>query len=153
MQTKVNHLGVLVKALLPDSRNFAAVTEQLDSLLGEEEEDEDEDGGLTLPLIRMQAIKQNAHDLTWDNNFVPAYMYTVGDIGYIPGGEDFNSFVVLKNVIKDNLVLLDTVQEIHGTHHPHTMGRMFARQELQSFPAPGGFYGYAVLTGSRSVQN
>lgn len=143
MQTKVNHLAVLTKALLPSSGERTVVSQRLDDMLGDENEDEDDESEeLTLSLIRMKAICSNAHDFTWHNNLVPAYKFTVGDLGYIPDGGDFTSFVLLTNVLRDGLAYIDTVQSAHGTQF--SMGTHFHKQELQSFPVPYGFTGFVA---------
>ncbi len=126
VQQKVSHLAVLAKSLLPSSDDTALVSSRLSSILyysrpsipfsrdddddDEGEEEEDHDGGRIakgqptagLAKIRMAAILANTHSHTWARNVVPAYMYAVGDIGYVPrGGEDCTSFVVLSNVVTD----------------------------------------------------
>ncbi|KAF7795151.1 hypothetical protein EIP86_006299 [Pleurotus ostreatoroseus] len=145
VQTRVNHLAILTKALLPSSGERTIVSQRLDDMLGDEDEDEDEEHEeLTLPAIRMKAISSNTHNFTWHNNFVPAYKFHVGDLGYIANNGDFSSFVLLTNVLEDGLTVLDTVKSAHGTQW--SMGTAFHKQELQSFPAPCGFTGWPIVT-------
>lgn len=139
---------MLTKALLPSSGERAVVSQRLDDMLRAEGEDEDDEGEeLTLSLIRMKAISCNAHDFTWHNNLVPAYKFTVGDLGYIPDGGDFTSFVLLTSVLKDGLAYIDTVQSTHGTHF--SMVTHFHKQELQPFPVPYGFTGFVFRVDDR----
>ena len=132
---------MLAKALLPDSDDHAAVSAIFEEILGDDE-DSDDFVEPTLPLIRRVAIDAKTHTHTWSNNFVPAFLFTVGDIGYIPPGEDFGSFVILGNIIKDGLAILDTAQSSRGFHtrwKPH-----ITRDEIQPFPAHGDYTGYGL---------
>ena len=136
LQLKIHHLAVLAKALLPSSDDYSVVDGRLQEILGNEEEDVEES---TLSLIRTIAIKAQTHSQTWSNKFVPPFTFTVGDIGYIPAGEDFKSFVVLRNCIKDELAHLTTEQESSGLHTRWAGG--VTHQQLQSFPVHDGFSG------------
>ena len=139
-QLKINHLAVIVQALLPSSSDSAAVSSRLGALLeedqGEEEEEEEEiRGKLTLREMRIAALEVNAHQQTWRQSTVPAYTYAVGDLGYIPRGGDFDSFTVLCNVLHKKMASWDITQHAEGNQFswedsPHR------RQDLQAFSFP-----------------
>jgi hypothetical protein len=133
LQSKINHLGIIVRSVLPSGDdNLAQTSFRLDELLGDEDEELDE---LSLPMIRMAAIRGRTHGHSWANNFVPAYMFDVGDYGYVPPGEEFGAFVKLGNVLHDELASWEIAAQASGRLEHFDAGR-FERQELQPFLLP-----------------
>ncbi|KAG1888089.1 hypothetical protein F4604DRAFT_1915996 [Suillus subluteus] len=53
---------------------------------------------------------------TWYERNVLADKFPVGDIGYIPVGGDFGSFVLLGNIITGEKAALNLSQQLHGEH-------------------------------------
>lgn len=150
MQRKVNHLGLLVRSILPGEDEVSAAASRLQQLLGDDEDEEAEP--LSLPLIRMSAIRARSHGQSWNNNFVPAHMFRVGDIGYVPPGEDFKSFVKLKNILDAGMIELEINPFATGWKTHMQMGH-FDRQQLQPFELPGGVSGYDFLYLNQSATN
>lgn len=74
---------------------------------------------------------------------MPADKFSVGDIGYIPVGGDFGSFVLLSNVIKDGKAVLNLCQRWHGEHWcwEHVP---IQRQPLQAYELPEAVAGWPV---------
>lgn len=140
LQHRINHLTVLIRALLPGSSDVTRVSERLQHLLGEDTEEEEE-VSLSLAQIRVAAISVGNHDHTWSQNTVPPYKYSVGDLGYIPEGKDFDSFVVLCNVLKDGTADLNTNQLATGSQSSWVNG-FINRQQLQPFFYPPNLSGY-----------
>ena len=131
---------MLIKALLPSDNDHQAILERLDEMLDDSEEVQE----LSLRSIRMAAINSRTHSQAWSNNKVPPYLFTVGDIGYIPPGQDFGSFVVFQNVFKDDLAVLDAVNASHAEHTQWETGGVpgITRVPLQAFPAFNDYSGY-----------
>lgn len=142
MQYRVNHLAVLVRALLPSSGDANTLNERLSHLLGEDSEDSEQTIS-SLAQIRAAAILTGSHDHTWRQNTVPPYKYHVGDLGYLPKGKDFGSFVVLCNVLKNGDTSLDVSQHATGWQSSWNNG-FLQRQELAPFPQPPNLSGCAL---------
>ncbi|PSR79847.1 hypothetical protein PHLCEN_2v6893 [Hermanssonia centrifuga] len=191
VQQKVSHLAVLAKSLLPSSDDSALVSSRLSSILyysrpsipfsrggggdddddeGEEEGEDHDDGRIAkgqptagLAKIRMAAILANTHSHTWARNVVPAYMYAVGDIGYVPraGGEDVTSFVVLSNVFtapdaerfdRRGNACLGVSESAHGWQR-YLQGA-FQEQKLQPFALPqNAVSGWPIVLSAGTRQN
>ncbi|KAG2143431.1 uncharacterized protein EDB93DRAFT_1156157 [Suillus bovinus] len=142
MQKKINHLVTLARALLPSGRQSPVLPTQLEALI---EETEFETPSLTLQQIRnLSWTAEGAHDHTWYERNVPADKFSVGDIGYIPVGGDFGSFVLLGNVIKDGKAGLSLSQRSHGEHWcwEHVP---IQRQPLQAYELPEAVAGWPVV--------
>lgn len=181
-QIKINHLTLLARALLPQNDSPQVARERLDSLVqiiergsdeaADENADEDEfdlidyysDGAgedsVTLSKLRSLAIKSATHSQTWSHNFVPPYLFQVGDIGYVPprprGEVDeagaleaymgFERFVRICNMLDESQEEPEEAEEADfeveedakGWATLHDFGR-FERRDLQSFEA--GFEG------------
>ncbi|KAG2035504.1 hypothetical protein BDR03DRAFT_962428 [Suillus americanus] len=141
MQKKINHLVTLARALLPSGRQVPVLPTQLEALI---EETESETPSLTLRQIRdLTWNAEGAHGHTWYERNVPADKFSVGDIGYIPVGGDFGSFVLLSNVIKDGKAILRLSQRSHGEHWcwEHVP---IHRQPLQAYELPEAVAGWPV---------
>jgi hypothetical protein len=68
---------------------------RVESLLGDGVE---EGFGPSLRQIRMSNLNSRSHDHSWSERTVPPHKFSVGDMGYIPMGKDFESFKTLKTV-------------------------------------------------------
>lgn len=141
IQKKINHLVTLARALLPSGRQSPVFPTQLEALI---EETESKTPSLTLRQIRdLTWNAEGAHGHTWYEKNVPADKFSVGDIGYIPVGGDFESFVLLSNVIKDGKAALSLSQRSHGEHWcwEHIP---IHRQPLQAHELPEALAGWPV---------
>ncbi|GJF00383.1 hypothetical protein PsYK624_166700 [Phanerochaete sordida] len=122
---------------------------------------------LTLRRLRDVALRAGTHGVAWSNNFVPPYLFRVGDVGYIRpqtskadtsaaaekpealwayGG--FDRFVRVCNVL-DDAVHGEAALEVRPDHGGWTMsfdGGRFEKTELQAFEAGGGVLGWPILT-------
>ncbi|KAG0707229.1 hypothetical protein DFH29DRAFT_823835 [Suillus ampliporus] len=141
IQKKINHLVTLARALLPDGRRSPILPTHLEALI---EETESETPSLTLRQIRdLTWNTEGAHGHTWYERNVPADKFSVGDVGYIPVGGDFGSFVHLSNVIKDGKAELGASQRSHGEHWCWEH-RPIRRQPLQAYELPEVVAGWPV---------
>ncbi|KAG2107712.1 uncharacterized protein F5147DRAFT_577531 [Suillus discolor] len=141
IQKKINHLVTLARALLPSGRQSPVLPIQLEALI---EETESKTSSLTLRQIRdLTWNAEGAHGHTWYEKNVPADKFSVGDIGYIPVGGDFESFVLLSNVIKDGKAAFSLSQRSHGEHWcwEHIP---IHRQPLQAYELPEAVAGWPV---------
>jgi len=139
MQMKINHLVTLARALLPGDRQSPVLPEKLEALI---EEIESKPSSLTLRKIRDLILDaEDGHNHTWYERTVPADKFFVGDIGYIPAGEDFCSFVLLCNIIKDGKVAFSTTQEWRGEQWCWEQSPMRG-QPVQAFEMPGFVAGW-----------
>jgi len=138
MRKKINHLVTLARALLPSGRQSPVLPTQLEAMI---EETEYETPSLTLRQIRNLTWNvEGAHGHTWYERNVPADKFSVGDIGYIPVGGDFGSFVPLSNIIQDGRAALSLSRRSHGEHWcwEHVP---IHRQPLQAYELPEGVAG------------
>lgn len=145
MQQKVNHVTYLARALLSSSEDTVSIISRLNKLflgITEEEWDEDRDH-FSLRYIRMAAIKANEQQESWFDNTVNPYQLTVGDVGYVPTGKDFKSFVVLCNVLDEGS--LHVVTEAYATQGSWNNGFRH-NQQLQAFVLPRNIYGHVPFT-------
>lgn len=150
-----------------------------DSSEPDEDEDEDEETLLirwkdpsaqkdkeevSLRNLRLFALKNARHAQTWSNNFVPAFLFRVGDIGYVPPSsakdlEDdikaktpayggFHRFVRICNIFDDEDGDDDEDMEVEedatGSSMSFDSGR-FGRTELACFEAGESIYGFVQL--------
>ena len=178
-QMKLNHLTLLAKALLPGDDSppvageyLSTVMHEISSASDEPDDDEDEEAVLarwkagsasipTAPLslskLRLFAIQNSKHVWSWSNNFVPPYLFTVGDVGYIPpptaaadeseqslpAYTGFDHFVRLCNVLEDAMDEdgeLDVEDEATGSTTSFDFGRL-DRGQLEGFEVGGGIFG------------
>ncbi|KAI0087609.1 hypothetical protein BDY19DRAFT_892908 [Irpex rosettiformis] len=159
LQMKINHLGLLVRSIFPSGDDsFHEATTRLDELLVDDDNEEAEP--LTLPMIRMAAIRARTHGQSWANNFCQAHQFAVGDIGYVPNGdrkiecerERWKDFVRIGNVLQDGIVELEVTEHATGRKMRFEHGR-FDREELQPFELPGGVYGWPLVMEAGTRQN
>lgn len=142
MQLKLNHLGLLVRSILPSDDQISVASDRLKEILGDDEDEEADP--LSLSAIRMAAIRARTHGISWNNNFVPAHMFHVGDIGYVPSGGDFKSFVLLKNVLQDGVTEWEVNDAATGWKTHFGPGG-FNKEQLQPFELPGDVSGYVIF--------
>ncbi|KII83852.1 hypothetical protein PLICRDRAFT_444120 [Plicaturopsis crispa FD-325 SS-3] len=139
MRDKINHLLALVRGILPAESEPPALSERAQSLL----EAADDGMCLTVAAMRASSLNAKAHAHTWSERSVPANKFAIGDLGYIPQGKGFESFVLLRNVVKDGLVVFDLTQEAYGTQW--TWKNMpTSRQALEGYDLPGDVKGWAI---------
>ncbi|KAH8084920.1 hypothetical protein BXZ70DRAFT_567025 [Cristinia sonorae] len=155
LQQKISHLGLLARALLPDEGNAAEVSAQLSEMIDGDEDDEDNDftsHTISLRQIRLSALSMKNHETMWRNGSIPAFKFSVGDLGYIPEGKDFDSFCKLQNVMTDGLASFELAHSVLGWQGCWE-GPYRKRQDLQAFPAPFDVWGWAVVVPSGSEQD
>lgn len=159
-QKKINHLAILVKAVLPSSSDVSAVSKYFQKFLQEgsvnEEDEEDEEfeainKTLSLRQIRTFALESEVLLHTWRNNNVEPHRYAVGDIGHIPEGGDLNTFTVLCNVLGTaGAAGMEVQHDAFGEKFSWDRGFASGKEELRAFDFPGGVKGYDIhsdLTG------
>ena len=139
MQHRINHLTVLIRSLLPGSSDASAVNERLQLLL-EGDSEEEETVTLSVSRLRRMAISADNHDHVWSQGIVTPYQYNVGDLGYVPEGKSFESFVVLCNVITDGKLSLGLDHLATGWQSTWVNG-FINRQRLDSFLYPPNISG------------
>ncbi|KAJ7141866.1 hypothetical protein C8R43DRAFT_584498 [Mycena crocata] len=127
---KLTQLTALVCGLLPSGSNPPGLPSQLRSLL---------DGNdpytisLSLRQLRMLSIEDNTHGYVWQKgSSIPPHKFHVGDFGYIPTGEDWNTFVVLGNILRDGLAALGVENKTSGVQWCWK-DRPMRRSDLESF--------------------
>ena len=185
-QIKLNHLSLLAKALLPANDELGAAQTYLGTLTRriatsddlEEDEDDDEEAVLvrwnasavqepkedvSLRNLRLFALKNSRHLQTWSNNFVPAFLFRVGDIGYVPSTSDvgensdtevytasyggFQRFVRICNILDSedghNCDDFEVDEDTSGSMTSFQSAR-FSRTDLEGFEIGGGVFGFVV---------
>ncbi|KAH7921126.1 hypothetical protein BV22DRAFT_1132533 [Leucogyrophana mollusca] len=140
MQKKINHLVTLARGLLPSGHEPAVLPPRLLTLV---EDNESAAPSLTLRQVRDLSFTLRCHDHTWYERSVPAHKFAVGDLGYIPAGETFTSFVRLRNVLEDHLVALDVSTKAFAEHWCWE-NMPISREPLESYALPGDVNGWAV---------
>jgi len=155
LQQKISHLAVLARALLPDVSNAAEVSARLSEIIDADGDEDDSDSHhttLSLRQIRLAALSSANHAKMWRARTVPAYKYRIGDLGYIPDGKDFGSFVVLQNVVADGLVSFELVHNATGWQGCWDRG-FRQNTDLQPFPAYMNAYGWAIVVPPSTEQD
>ncbi|KAF9456391.1 hypothetical protein BDZ94DRAFT_1229713 [Collybia nuda] len=115
---KITHLVALARGLLPTKNDPPELSPRVKALLSS-------DGGadlqysqpkLTLRQVRLSNIEAKTHEHAWnENSCVQAHKFSVGDFGYVPKGKDFDEFIVLGNVFKDELAFFPTESRASGS--------------------------------------
>lgn len=132
MQKKINHLVTLARSLLPSGSQQPLLPSKLQELI----EDSDFDTPcLTLRQVRDLTFHAGAHEHSWYERNVPACKFSVGDLGYIPRGKDWSSFVRLWNVVEDDAGALKPSFKANGEHWCWE-NVPIRRQPLQAFEMP-----------------
>ncbi|KAH7905878.1 hypothetical protein BJ138DRAFT_1226523, partial [Hygrophoropsis aurantiaca] len=140
MQRKINHLVTLARSLLPKGHGPAVLPPKLLNLV------EDNDfavPSLTLRQVRDISFDLSSHDHTWYERSVPSHKFSVGDLGYIPSGKSFESFVRVRNVLDDRLAAFDVSTKASGDHWCWE-NTPIQREPLQGYSLPENVTGWAV---------
>ena len=90
VQRKINHLTQMLHAVLPSSHSVGHPP-KLQGLLSEYEEDGPRTAA-SLRNIRLASLKLGACPSAWREPLVPAYKYSVGDLGYLKEPGEFFFF-------------------------------------------------------------
>ncbi|KAG9311060.1 hypothetical protein JVU11DRAFT_8964 [Chiua virens] len=132
MQQKINHLVTLARSLLPSGSERPELPSKLQKLI----EDSDVDAPcLTLRQIRDLTFHTGTHEHSWHERNVPPCKFSVGDLGYVPKGKDWNSFVRLENIVQRDAGALKVSHRAHGEHWCWE-NVPIQRQPLQAFETP-----------------
>lgn len=140
MQKKINHLVTLARSLLPSDSQQPLLPSKLQELI----EDKDWNApSLTLRQVRDLTFHAGSHEHSWYERHVPACKFSVGDLGYIPRGKDWNSFVHLRNVIENDPRALKLSFKANA-HHWCWEDVPLERQPLQAFELPMNVSGHVL---------
>lgn len=150
-QQKINHLSLLLNALLPSLADAQVVSDRMKLLLNEDEEKYGR-AQSSLRQLRLAAFKSKSHEQVWRQKLAPAFKYAVGDLAYVPEGESVASFRVLRNIFQDELGCMDVVHNAHGNQFSWETGAA-NRQELHAFPSLDGRYGWPIVLPTGTSQN
>ncbi|KAG8215241.1 hypothetical protein J3R82DRAFT_8789 [Butyriboletus roseoflavus] len=132
MQKKINHLVTLARSLLPSDREAPGLPPKLQEII----EDNDFDTpSLTLRQVRDLTFHAGGHEHSWYERNVPACKFAVGDLGYIPRGKDWHSFVRLGNAVENDAETLKLSFRAKGDHWCWKDWPM-QRKALQAFEMP-----------------
>ncbi|CAL1697986.1 unnamed protein product [Somion occarium] len=154
VQRKVAHLAVLARALLSDLEEPRTLSDRLNLLLGDDEDEELEVDQCLLSLrqIRMAAISANRHDHVWRPNTVPAYKFRVGDLGWIPAGRIFDEMTIICNVLDAKTAALEIKQTAIGWQGSWE-GGFRTKQDLEPFLLPNDVHGWPVIVPAGTKQD
>ncbi|KAH7882155.1 hypothetical protein F5I97DRAFT_1817508 [Phlebopus sp. FC_14] len=144
MQKKVNHLVTLARALLPSGSRSPELAPELQRFI---DDNDFEAPSITLRQVRDLTFDTDGHNHSWYERNVPAGKFSVGDLGYLPPGKGWDSFVRLLNVANDGLVKLQTSSKSIGEHWCWEEVPI-RRQPLQAFEMPGNINGWPVAVPS-----
>ncbi|EIW76700.1 hypothetical protein CONPUDRAFT_157874 [Coniophora puteana RWD-64-598 SS2] len=140
MQRKVNQVIALIRGLFPKDGQEAVLSQTAERFV----EDSDFDVPLvTLRQIRDASFANGAHDHMWYERSVKAHQFAVGDVGYVPEGEKFGSFVRIRNVLEDKLVELD-VENKRSAESWNWKAWPMRREQVQPFELPQNVAGWPV---------
>ena len=139
VQRKINHLTQMLHAVLPSSHSVGHPP-KLQGLLSEYEEDGPR-AAASLRNIRLASLKLGACPSAWREPLVPAYKYSVGDLGYLKEPGNFSSFHFIGNVIQDRSGSVPLVQAQHGSQ---TQWYTTGQTKLEPFPCPGNRHGCVI---------
>jgi len=137
MQRKINHLVTLAQGLLPSEGDPPGLSAQLQELMDNETEDTT---SLTLRQVRNLTLNANQHDHSWSERTVPPHKFIVGDLGYVPHGKGFESFVTLRNVLRDGLAQFALESKASADHWCWAQVPI-RRQPLDAYALPGDVSG------------
>jgi len=147
----MSHLGMLLRSIFPGDAEATLVHARLKRLLHEDDDEEEDDfvdvSRVSLAQIRKAAISSNGHDYAWHNNRITSHKFSVGDLGYLPSDAEGNfsdSFVVICNVIQDQMVNVDVVANSLGEQGAWE-GGLRKKQTLQPFCLPYNVHGWPVV--------
>ncbi|KAJ7279106.1 hypothetical protein C8J57DRAFT_1502930 [Mycena rebaudengoi] len=131
---KLTHVTTLLRGLLPST--VPGLPLRVKSALSADF-NLDSTSSLSLQQLRMLSIEANAHSHVWQkNSSIPPHKFSVGDIGYIPPGSDWESFCLLENVIDKGLASLAVEKKASGVQWCWMDGSV-GNSVLHSFDLPG----------------
>ncbi|KAJ7041231.1 hypothetical protein C8F04DRAFT_1080699 [Mycena alexandri] len=113
---QLTQLTALIANLLPPSNDPPGLPTQIKNVLSARD-DSWAPSPLSLRQLRMLSIEADGHSYVWKTNTsIPAHKFSVGDIGFIPGGKGWDSFVTLGNVFEDGLADFPVKRDASGVH-------------------------------------
>ena len=115
---RLTHLVSVIEGLLPPDDAPIALPTRVKALIEDQAEEETfvSTSKLSLRQMRLSNIEAGVHNHIWhENGGVPPDMFSVGDFGYIPSGNDFKKFVILGNVIRDGSAKFVVQDSAHGS--------------------------------------
>ncbi|KAG6908041.1 hypothetical protein DXG01_006403 [Tephrocybe rancida] len=143
---QISHLVTLTKGLLPADKAPIRLSPRVQALIGSHDDYEDEDDfyrtpkkpKLDLRQLRLSNLDADTHDHAWnENGGIPSHKFSVGDYGYIPEeGKGFDDFIVLGNILKEELAVFATESYARGTHWSWKDIPVH-HAPLEPFPLPG----------------
>ncbi|EPS97302.1 hypothetical protein FOMPIDRAFT_1061898, partial [Fomitopsis schrenkii] len=140
-QHKINHLTQTLNAVLPSSHSSDHASKLHELLQDHEDYATPSNAPLSLRRIRLALLELGACSNAWREPLVPAYKYSVGDLGYLKDPGDFSSFHLICNVIQERSDSVPLVQAEHGSIVQwDTMGKTM----LDSFACPGNRQGWSI---------
>ncbi|KAJ7073266.1 hypothetical protein B0H15DRAFT_869336 [Mycena belliarum] len=130
---KLTQLTALVASLLPSGSEPPGLSPQLRQTVGTADESY---GTQNLRQLRLLGLEGNSHGYVWNkNSSIPPHKFTVGDIGYIPAGRDWDSFLTLGNILTEGLASFDLQRKSSGSQWCWK-DRPIRQVEMQSFDLP-----------------
>ncbi|KAJ7147380.1 hypothetical protein C8R46DRAFT_548234 [Mycena filopes] len=113
---QLTQLTALIANLLPPGTDPPGLPTQIRTVL-DARNDSWAPSPLSLRQLRMLSIEANAHGYVWkSNSAIPAHKFSVGDIGFIPEGKGWDSFVTLGNIFEDALADFSVQSKASGVH-------------------------------------
>ncbi|KAH9916191.1 uncharacterized protein B0H18DRAFT_1124333 [Fomitopsis serialis] len=97
MQRKISHLTHALNVILPSSRSAPRISELQELLQTDENDAESMAASLHLRKLKGVARELRTNPPVWREKLVPAYTYSVGDLGYLERKGDFASFKLICN--------------------------------------------------------
>ncbi|KAJ7778459.1 hypothetical protein B0H16DRAFT_1846800 [Mycena metata] len=111
---QLTQLTALIANLLPRGNDPPGLPTQIKNVLTAHD-DSWTPSPLSLRQLRMLSIEADAHSYVWKtNSAIPAHKFAVGDIGFIPEGKGWDSFVPFANIFKDGLTDLPVQKDASG---------------------------------------
>ncbi|KAF7297184.1 TKL/LISK/LISK-DD1 protein kinase [Mycena indigotica] len=132
---QLTQLTALVSSLLPGPAQPPGLSSQLQQTIRSNDLAE---LAPTLRQFRQLSLDSDSHGYMWNkNSSIPAHKFTVGDLGYVPTGKDWDEFVRLGNLYTDGLANFPLQSNAYGTQWCWK-DRPMQRSALQSFnPSQG----------------
>ncbi|KAH9912121.1 uncharacterized protein B0H18DRAFT_890765 [Fomitopsis serialis] len=144
MQRKISHLTHALNVILPSSHSAPRISELQELLQADENNAESMAASLHLRKLKGVTGELRTNPPVWREKLVPAYTYSVGDLGYLERKGDFASFKLICNVIQEGHTSFSVVQSQYGTQLEWRRGPL-VHVPLDAFPCPGNRQGWAVV--------
>ncbi|KAJ7058118.1 hypothetical protein C8F01DRAFT_1149592 [Mycena amicta] len=129
---QLTQLTALVSSLLPGTAEPPGLSSRIQQALRLDEYERP----ASLRRYRQLSIESNAHGYTWNkNSSILAHKFAVGDLGYIPLGKDWDEFVQMGNLFKDELAKFKVRSSASGNQWCWKDQPM-RRSQLQSYELP-----------------